>query len=667
MWSDNETDLDLLGFDFLVDELVVALTQPQLLPLTVGVLGGWGSGKSSLLKIVSAELGQMAGPESGRYVVVSFSPWQYEGYEDIKTALMESVLTRLGSLVEEETPEAEEVGRLHRMVDRLRRPARRLGRAALSVAPTGVAMAASLADPALGDMASAFTQQALAGVAPASSDGTDDNLPPQGEAEQLYVDVGTFRQRFSELLASLPQVSAVIVMIDDLDRCLPPTVVGTFEAIRLFLNVGKSAFVIAAHAEVVQAAIDMRYPGLGRPGTTGLGAEYLEKMLQVKVNIPALSAPEAETYMHLLLAQSHLDEASFTQVKDAVAQRRRQSALAVALNAGLAAQTLGQQMPERLRSDMSWAAQTAPVLGSGLRGNPRQIKRFMNTLTLRLASAERRGTTLSPKVLAKLMVLEEQHLSDFQKLFDWQVQGPEAVNRLAAAERHVQPSSPAPAGDAGQPGGQPPGTPQNTSGRRGSSQRRAGTAPGAPAPDSSGGELDEEVRAWADKPHIAAWLLLDPPLAEVDLGPYFTFARARLTLAASTARLPAQVQELLGKLQSDVRGQRRAAVGSVAESVSEQDLPVLVEHLLQIVLRDPTGPAMDGALELAQAVPSVVPALCEALRMIPLDTLRSKLTTIVRRLPANDPSVVGLLDGWQNSPHPISRLVGELRQSGTGG
>ncbi|MGW3558123.1 P-loop NTPase fold protein [Streptomyces sp. NPDC000963] len=667
MWSDNETDIDLLGFDFLVDELVVALTQPQLLPLTVGVLGGWGSGKSSLLKIVSAELAAIDGSEPGGYMVVSFSPWQYEGYEDIKTALMESVLTRLGELVEAETPQAEEVGRLHRMVDRLRLPARRMGAAVLSVAPAGVGLAASLADPALGDMASTFTQHALAGAAPASSEATDEARPPGGEADQLYVDVGTFRQRFAELLASLPQIRAVIVMIDDLDRCLPPTVVGTFEAIRLFLNVEKSAFVIAAHAEVVQAAIDMRYPGLGRPGTTGLGAEYLEKMLQVKVNIPALSAPEAETYMHLLLAQSHLDEQSFTQVKDAVAQRRRHSALAVALNAGLATQTLGQRMPEDLRSDMSWAAQTAPVLGSWLRGNPRQIKRFMNTLTLRLASAERRGTALSPKILAKLMVLEEQHLSDFQKLFDWQVQGYGALSRLAAAERHVQPSAPAPAGTAAQSTDRPPGAAQSAGARRGSSRQRAGSAPGTPSPDATGGELDEDVRAWADKPHIAAWLLLDPPLAEADLGPYFTFARARLTLAASTARLPAQVQELLTKLQSDVNAQRRAAARSVAGLVSEQDLPVLVEYLLQVVQTDPTGPAMDGALELAQAVPSVVPDLCEALRLIPLDTLRTKMTTIVRRLPGAEPSVAALLDSWQNSQHPISRLVGDLRQSGTGG
>ncbi|WP_103510102.1 P-loop NTPase fold protein [Streptomyces sp. SM13] len=663
MWSDNETDLDLLGFDFLVDELVVALTQPQLLPLTVGVLGSWGSGKSSLLRIVAAELDQMSDPDSGIYVVVPFSPWQYEGYEDIKTALMESVLTLLGGLVDEASPEAEEVGRLRRMVDRLRQPARRLGQAALSVAPAGVAVAASFADPALGEMASSFTQQALIG---ATSDSSDDTAPSQGQAEQLYEDVGTFRQRFSELLASLPQVAAVIVMIDDLDRCLPPTVVGTFEAIRLFLNVEKSAFVIAAHAEVVQAAIDMRYPGLGRPGAAGLGAEYLEKMLQVKVNIPALSAPEAETYMHLLLAQSHLDEASFAQIKDAVAQRRRQSALAVALNAGLAAQTLGHQMPERLRSDMSWAAQTAPVLGSGLRGNPRQIKRFMNTLTLRLASAERRETVLSPKVLAKLMVLEEQHLSDFQKLFDWQVQGSGPVNRLADAERRAQPSLQAPAADTEQPDGRLLEPPRNTGGRRGSSQRRDATPPATSAPDGSGGEVEEEVRAWADKPHIAAWLLLDPPLADEDLGPYFTFARARLTLAASTARLPAQLQELLGRLQSDVRAQRRAAVASVSGSVSEHDLPVLVDHLVQTVLRDPGGPAMDGALELAEAVPAAVPAVCDALRLIPLDTLRPKLSSIVRRLPGDDATVAALLDGWQNSAHPISRLIADLRRRGAG-
>lgn len=75
MWPDNETDVDLLGFDYLVDGLVVALTEPRLLPLTVGVLGDWGSGKSSLMGLACAALQAEATAETP-YVCVRFSPWQ---------------------------------------------------------------------------------------------------------------------------------------------------------------------------------------------------------------------------------------------------------------------------------------------------------------------------------------------------------------------------------------------------------------------------------------------------------------------------------------------------------------------------------------------------------------------------------------------------------------
>ena len=148
MWADNETDIDLLGFDFLVDGLIVALTEPRLLPLTVGVLGDWGSGKSSLMRIVRQELesiGRPDDPDRRRYVCVQFSPWQYEDYDDVKVALMSAVLDRLQPEIKPE--DESRVSGLRQFVQGLRRRTRWLGRAAMKTVPAGATFAAHALDP----------------------------------------------------------------------------------------------------------------------------------------------------------------------------------------------------------------------------------------------------------------------------------------------------------------------------------------------------------------------------------------------------------------------------------------------------------------------------------------------------------------------------------------
>ena len=56
MWSDNETTIDLLSIEHLPAAVESVVLSPRHLPVTVGVVGGWGSGKSSIIRMKRARL-----------------------------------------------------------------------------------------------------------------------------------------------------------------------------------------------------------------------------------------------------------------------------------------------------------------------------------------------------------------------------------------------------------------------------------------------------------------------------------------------------------------------------------------------------------------------------------------------------------------------------------
>jgi RHS repeat-associated protein len=215
VWPDNETRIDLLGLDYLVDSLEVVLTEPRLLPVTVGVLGDWGSGKTSLLHMVADRL-------TDDYVVVLFSPWRYEAYEDVKAALMESALTKLEARVpaaEDPVAAAGLMKRLRYKVARLMHGPAAAGRVMAPVA--GGLVAAHYGLPAeLGKAAGG----ALVAGADAIQAGTETPAPPE-EPSQVFESVSDFREEFEALVNGLPEVKAVVVLVDDLDRCLDDTVI----------------------------------------------------------------------------------------------------------------------------------------------------------------------------------------------------------------------------------------------------------------------------------------------------------------------------------------------------------------------------------------------------------------------------------------------------------
>ena len=74
------------------DLLINVINDESVLPITIGVFGDWGSGKSSILQIVKEEFGK---DDDKDLLCIYFNGWTFEGYDDAKAALLNSILKEL--------------------------------------------------------------------------------------------------------------------------------------------------------------------------------------------------------------------------------------------------------------------------------------------------------------------------------------------------------------------------------------------------------------------------------------------------------------------------------------------------------------------------------------------------------------------------------------------
>ena len=636
MWSDNETEVDLLGFDQLVDAIAELVAEPHLLPLTIGIFGAWGSGKSSLMAMARRRL-----ELDSSFVCVSFSPWQHEDYDDVKSALMATVLKDLlakRSVFEKAGEAVVETVRplwakLARRIDWFRTigfAAKGLGTVALFAHgnPAGVGTAVGTLD----DLRHVLRPEQLAELVKGAGTGASELIKKEQkvevrlvgqESESIEQSVAEFRSDFRELLQRLP-IRALVVFIDDLDRCLPPNVIDMLEALRLFLAVEKTAFVIGADENIVRYAIASRYPEV--PGhSVDVGRDYLEKIIQVPLRVPPLTASETETYLNLLGCERALEPGQFDQLVAVTKDNRRTKGLGVAMNYGIARSHLGTDVPE-LATHMELIARIAHVLSGEFQGNPRYTKRFMNTLLLRRRIARARNVELDQAVLAKLMLLEYFHETQFRQLYRWQAQGSGKAALLVELERTAR------------AGEQPKGT------------------------------LDEGSD-WVAEPWLTDWLILDPPLADVDLDPYYSFSRDRLSASTSPGRrLGQRQQEFVAKLLSESDAERAQARKDVTSFGLEEFRPVF-DEMLSAFRRDPRalqaklGPLLaDITFERAELRPGLARTLRELPPTAVQPALAVQLTTTFKGVAALPADLREVLQGWSTqSANP--RLADAARRA----
>ncbi|WP_213290640.1 P-loop NTPase fold protein [Bradyrhizobium sp. sGM-13] len=298
----NDTNRDFLNFTGVSDTVVEIIVQAQGKPISIGVSGAWGAGKSSMIRLVRAGLEQRAEGKRSDFIFVEFNAWLYQGYDDARAALMEVIATALAKEAEQRRTGLEKAKELLQRVNWFR--AVKLG--------AGSALARSLRLPRTGILNEAIELGKKIAIGNAGADdiakaeGTVTDaaskasglIKPRTESSPPK-ETHAIRKSCEETLEVMG--TKLIVLIDDLDRCLPQTTISTLEAVRLFLFLENTAFVIAADDSVIRHAVRRHFDGIV---DEGLVTSYFDKLIQVPIRVPPLGTQEVRAYLMLLFVEN---------------------------------------------------------------------------------------------------------------------------------------------------------------------------------------------------------------------------------------------------------------------------------------------------------------------------------------------------------------------------
>lgn len=499
--------------------------------MTVGLYGSWGAGKSSLLQLIE----QRIEDNKDGTVCISLNAWQFEGYEDAKVAIMESLLKALKENESFFEKAQEKITKLLSRVDYLK-----IGK---SIIRKGLPYAIGMLTGNPLPIAFNLSVEALdAGDLLTKLQTFKNEYINESEKENtLTENIRKFREEFEEMLEDVSSVKNLVVIIDDLDRCSPERIIDTLEAIKLFLSVRKTTFIVAVDQRIIEYAVNIKYPQIDG---FAISSDYIEKIIQLPIKIPELSPKDIENYLLLLISQLHISEDAFGTLIKEIYDNKMMIRDKVLMHSEISAIIENKQCSYKegtskssFDADVSIISKISPTVSSNLKGNPRQAKRFLNTFFVRknLASLYF-GEDIDLSVMAKLLALEIIEIRAFRKLYEWSSNFDGEIKQLKEIEQRIK----------------------------------------------DGIELDEEYALWAT-PRITKWLKSEPiELYKQDLSKYFYLSREALSSVESISSTFSEAErKMLSAFQNCMKGQENSRIEELKkmEPISQRNIcDALIEH-----------------------------------------------------------------------------------------
>jgi formylglycine-generating enzyme required for sulfatase activity len=371
-------------------------------PITIGVFGSWGSGKTSLMRLIQEQLRK----SDKKVKMLWIDVWQLSNQEEVWQAFLQALFNRVNR--EMHWWQRVEWRKLLRslLVNSYR----------IVVVITPLILGAFISNPEatwrdvfsllfLRLSTSTGQTAAVAGTITSYALALWLVLKPAIEAarEVVNIDVksllkyGNFEVQISELMQLQRRFAGMVddlvgengrllVFIDDLDRCTPPKIPELLEALKLFTTTPGCVYALGLDYDIVRKGIRKRYEFDDQEAE-----EYLEKIIQVPFHLPPLDEGKIENFVKV----NHPD----------------------------------------LVARCSTAAQ---VFAKGVEPNPRKLKRCMNVYRTVLDLADKRVGVwemdpVDDELVAKIVVLQ----SRFRKLHEYISQKPDELRSIDATKSNI--------------------------------------------------------------------------------------------------------------------------------------------------------------------------------------------------------------------------------------
>lgn len=614
MWNDVETTQDLLNFKVVADTAAQMIKDGNGQPVSIGVSGSWGVGKSSLVQMIGESLKGLDGGKN--YIFINFNAWLYQGYDDARMALLQKVADKI----------MEESESRKNCVDKAKEFIKRINwlRTAKFMAPvaTGIITGGAVAGP-VGSFIGAVSgllgqsgmpsQEELSKIKESYIQVAPDlqKLLNEKEKKSVPKEIEALRSLFQELLEKLELT--LIVLVDDLDRCLPNTAISTLEAMRLLLFIPQTAFIIAADEQMIRNAVRSHFGNIDL--SDELVTSYFDKLIQIPLRVPRLGANEVKGYLILLLADLALRRGKIAQEEKDKGHDAIVSAIKKSWAGGLTKKVIGDAYGDaasKLAIQIDLADQLANIMATSdhIAGNPRLIKRFLNNLIIRESIAKAQEMSVSFEELVKLQLFERC--------------------APAAAFEYL----------AKQVGDSEDGKPKFLQ------------------------ELEEKVakaeeisfphESWKD-PFISDWLKLSPQLSDIDLRPLLYLSRDKAISLASFDELSPDGRELLSAL-CEARGLLQPLIANIKQIGAIESEKILTRMKRRARNQQWESAVIVQALHLPKAFPELATSFIAMLDEIPASKRPAPLIPQLRI----EPWAKELLSRWEqddSSPATVKKAI----------